>query len=259
MRRSIFGLLAWAVCQTCIAQRMDWLAVCPIPTIKDFNNGCGSGWNGPLIPDKIDFLGVDFRKSCSEHDQCYSNCLPGGKNFCKPICQEMAKDKREGRRTVCDKQFFSAMTDSCETAACRATAFSYYWTVKILAGGNFAGEELPPSVRQALRSGVLGKADLQSILNDIEKVKFEFGSQSGYKLRMELVNGQLLVNALNSESPWLGVKQVASSPIIPLELLGPSYFDPNFFWNREKMLMPTPFEPLKIKLAAPKTPPSTRP
>lgn len=45
---------------------------------KDFNNGCSSGWNEKLVPDRVRALGVDFTKSCKNHDNCYSKCLPGG-------------------------------------------------------------------------------------------------------------------------------------------------------------------------------------
>lgn len=116
---------------------------------KDFDNGCGSGWNEPLVPDRVGPLGFDFRLACKEHDNCYSRCLEGGANFEKPICKQSLEEQREGRRDLCDKQFFENATAGCASVdmlrrpICAGVAAIYKIAIRMGGKGSFNGFDLP--------------------------------------------------------------------------------------------------------------------
>jgi hypothetical protein len=180
-------------------REMCLLSVPTVSKLIDFNNGCGSGMNEVLVPDKAKLLGVDFTSACAAHDNCYSKCLPGGENYCKHVCFEQAKAQREGRRSKCDDNFLQAMLSSCSNAACKGTAFVYFWTVKIAGGGAFQGEEIPPSVRQALLSGDLARADYLALAREITDAKKLFAPNDRNRLRLRIENGEpvVFVSAVN--------------------------------------------------------------
>lgn len=37
-------------------------------------NGCGSGWNLPIVSDSLPLVGCQFKDSCDKHDICYGKC-----------------------------------------------------------------------------------------------------------------------------------------------------------------------------------------
>lgn len=118
---------------------------------KDFNNGCGSGWNEPIVPDKIITLGVDFRAACAEHDNCYSKCLDGGENYNKPICNQTSEEKKENRRLICDEKFLQDAEDKCANdnvllrPLCEGVATIYKIAIRTGGKGSFNGDEVPES------------------------------------------------------------------------------------------------------------------
>jgi RHS repeat-associated protein len=84
-------------------------------------NGCGSGWNAPIVPDG------EFGAACFVHDACYGTC---------------GSDKAN-----CDANFYDEMMRACRDAylpydwlgyqACSASASTYYQFVNWLGNGPF--------------------------------------------------------------------------------------------------------------------------
>ncbi len=83
--------------------------------IIDQNNGCGSGWNEVLVPDKIAALGINFESSCATHDNCYGACNDGGiySETNRAICDDT--DGKSARRAICDQTFQTDMRESCNS------------------------------------------------------------------------------------------------------------------------------------------------
>jgi hypothetical protein len=124
-------------------------------------NGCGTGWNRYVIPDKIKFIGCDFKKSCDEHDVCYGactaydpktslpqceylRCQPGGDIYGKKDCDGI-KFRRLGivaneRRVECDGKFMVNIVKN-NPGNSRCTLFSaiYPSAVRILGSSAFVG------------------------------------------------------------------------------------------------------------------------
>lgn len=167
--RSSLLLFALLLCACASATAQGLSTVCPAP--KSFNNGCGSGWNERLVPDQLRVVGLNFSTACAKHDDCYSKCLPGGENFCKPVCLKQAEDQREGRRTTCDDAFYGEMKSTCGSAACRGMAFAYFLAVRIGGGGNFQGIEIPPEFYRFIQSEDAKSFDFDRAVFDIEQLR----------------------------------------------------------------------------------------
>jgi hypothetical protein len=161
-----------------------------VPILKSFNNGCGSGWNERLIPDQLRGIGVNFSPACARHDDCYSKCLPGGENFGKPVCEEQEREKREGRRTTCDDNFFNDMNRSCSNAACRGMAYAYFVTVRFVAGGNFQGIEIPPQFYDFIRSKEAESFDFGRAAQDLEKLSVLPTISTSNRLVLDVAEGR---------------------------------------------------------------------
>ncbi|MBU3002139.1 phospholipase [Paraglaciecola arctica] len=125
---------------------------------KDFNNGCGSGWNEPLVPERVGLMCVNFSSACAAHDNCYSNCLEGGKNYNKPICKLTATEQKEQRRAVCDSDFLDTMNAGCDRCnfaskpLCKGVALLYKFAVKMGGKGSFNGKTVPEDYYAFLNS-----------------------------------------------------------------------------------------------------------
>ena len=128
------SLLAWIIASAVHAQTTS--------PLKDFNNGCGSGWNRPIVPDSIGLLCVDYKKACANHDNCYSRCLPGGATYGLPVCSLTMQDKRAGRRLSCDNKFEDDMDEQCNQCdvirkrVCKGIASIYRIAVRTGGGGS---------------------------------------------------------------------------------------------------------------------------
>jgi hypothetical protein len=46
----------------------------PIGAASGTVNGCGSGWNQPIVPDRIKIAACEFKPACDTHDLCYGEC-----------------------------------------------------------------------------------------------------------------------------------------------------------------------------------------
>jgi hypothetical protein len=125
-------------------------------------NGCGTGWNRYLIPDKIQFLGCDFKSACDAHDVCYGQCtlasskdlpqcqylrcLPGGDLYGKPRCEDVPfgklKLEAESRRAKCDGSFLVDLaSNNLGKPKCTLLTALYPFAVRVLGSSAFLGME----------------------------------------------------------------------------------------------------------------------
>lgn len=110
----------------------------------DFSNGCGSGWNQPVVPDSP--MGYEFKKACDEHDNCYSRCEKGGMNYGNKVKCDQTPAVRDARRGTCDEQFDQAIARICESyptaKICRILGRLYFVAVRLGGSGSFNGREV---------------------------------------------------------------------------------------------------------------------
>ena len=156
------------------------LVLMSLPSIlsaKDFNNGCGTGWNEPIVPETISLLCVDFGNSCAAHDNCYSKCMEGGENYNKPICELTKEEQTEQRRMVCDNSFLHSMREGCDKcgntkkALCRGVAALYAMVVRAGGKGAFAGREVDPSYYDFIQSEAANNFDFDAFVEDVNQVQ----------------------------------------------------------------------------------------
>lgn len=163
-----------------------------VAVAKDFNNGCGSGWNEPLVPDSIGPLCVDFKAACSDHDNCYSRCLPGGDNFGKPICAQTALEQRESRRSSCDTGFLESMRKSCSLCdaarrpLCDGVASIYELAVRAGGKGGFNGIVVPDAFYRFLVSEKAKTFDFRTFTDEIMQVRNMPGVSANNKLSLDI-------------------------------------------------------------------------
>lgn len=134
-------------------------------------NGCGTGWNVYLIPDRIPILQCKFGDSCNRHDACYSVCLtrtdgdceyrrcrPGGDLNGSARCRTdvnllLLGGKAQERRSSCDASFYTSMRAANQGKfACEALAIVYRDAVKFFGDPAFAGFGIanpPPAWKQS--------------------------------------------------------------------------------------------------------------
>ncbi|WP_281561587.1 hypothetical protein [Thalassomonas sp. RHCl1] len=176
---------------------------------KDFNNGCGSGWNEKFVPDKIALLGINFVQSCSEHDNCYSRCLKGGKNYNKPICKQTATEQKEGRRKICDAKFLSSMKESCEKIdflrkhICLGVSALYAIAVRKGGSGSFAGREVPPEYFDFITSDAAKNFDFSNFVNEINQVQDIEGIPTSNRLKLIMKGGRPIMQFIGIDSTSL--------------------------------------------------------
>lgn len=121
-------------------------------------NGCGSGWNTFVVPDRIRLLGCEFKASCDLHDKCYSicdssvigiceyrRCRAGGDLFGNSVCAEDEKyiklmSAAQARKSSCDVNLSDDIINrNPNKLGCRALSVLYRYAVKEWGDGNFAG------------------------------------------------------------------------------------------------------------------------
>ena len=166
----------------------------------DFNNGCGSGWYEPLIPDRIGPLCVNFQAACAAHDNCYSKCLENGENFGQPICEQPSIEQREGRRASCDANFKAKMKNSCNTCdpvqrfVCKGIATIYAIAVSVGGGGLFEGDKIPESYYDFLTSEQAQSFDFDAFVRDIEALQRMSAVRGNNRLRLSIQGGKPIAN-----------------------------------------------------------------
>jgi hypothetical protein len=124
-------------------------------------NGCGTGWNRYLVPDRIKIVGCDFKKACDNHDICYGQCSRfsvggspaqceylrcerGADLFGKQECDSVAfRENRiaaQERRSICDAAFMVDITRT-NPGNQRCDLFSgfYPFVVRVLGVKHFLG------------------------------------------------------------------------------------------------------------------------
>lgn len=122
-------------------------------------NGCGSGWERFIVPDRIKLIGCDFRASCDQHDLCYGacgtyesgksppqceylRCKEGGDLYGKEECDSI-KFRRLGitaeqRRVKCDADFMiNIVANNPGNARCELFSAVYPFAVRVLGSKAF--------------------------------------------------------------------------------------------------------------------------
>lgn len=121
-------------------------------------NGCGSGWNTALVPDKIRILQCTMQTACDAHDTCYGQCEKRTDGECayrrcradgdlagKPECRInplFIKSESDAmvRRAACDVKLASAIIESNPGRwACKAVAIIYREAVRRWGNPSFSG------------------------------------------------------------------------------------------------------------------------
>lgn len=124
-------------------------------------NGCGTGWNTYLVPDKLRITGCDFKESCNEHDVCYSKCdqiegneqssecvykkcLPTGSLSGSVICESVEFRKHKiasnNRRAKCDADFMVNIVNyNPGNSKCTFYSALYPFFVRIFGNKSFLG------------------------------------------------------------------------------------------------------------------------
>lgn len=143
---------------------------------KDFNNGCGSGWNEKLVPDGVSLLCIDYRQACANHDNCYSRCLPGGETYGQQVCQQTADELRSGRRMSCDNKFLTDIDTACAPCdpvrkqVCKGMGRFYRIMVRLGGGGSFQGFVIPKDFLTFLETEEGQRFDLDAFEKELLEV-----------------------------------------------------------------------------------------
>jgi hypothetical protein len=148
----------------------------PQTAVHDFNNGCGSGWNEPIVPDGIKRLGIDFSAACARHDNCYHTCNRGGTYYGQAACRQTDRKSRARQRLACDNAFLADMKSQCDKltgqskTACKGTAVVY--RVAVAAGGATAyqGRHIPDDYADYLLSEAANRFNLDGLDIDISRL-----------------------------------------------------------------------------------------
>jgi len=181
---------------------------------QDFNNGCGSGWNEPIVPDRIGPLCIDFRASCANHDNCYSKCLEGGENYGKPICNQTDKEQKEGRRAICDTTFLNNMHEACSACdparqhVCRGVAAIYEIAVQNAGRGLFNGITVPDPYYDFITSDAAKDFDFSAFVKDVKDIQSIKEISLNNKLTIA-IEGNRPIAKFNSINP--------TKPVIPIK------------------------------------------
>jgi len=148
-----FGKLVVCIAAASFAMQPSTWAQSPV-------NGCGSGWNSYLVPDRIKPLRCEFKAACDRHDICYGDC-ENASLLDKPQC-EYRRCKTGGdlygqsecdgtrfaalrkaatqRKTICDKNFYTDLVNlNPDRPQCRVFTWLYPFAVKVLGESAFIG------------------------------------------------------------------------------------------------------------------------
>ncbi|WP_139352063.1 hypothetical protein [Polaromonas sp. A23] len=132
----------------------------PAPLSVPMTNGCGSGWNSYLVPDRIKPLACEFKASCDRHDICYGVCVNAVLSD-KPQCEYLRCEKggdlyrqnecdgtkfnalriaAKARREICDGGFLTDLVNfNKNRPQCRVFAWLYPSVVRVLGASAFIG------------------------------------------------------------------------------------------------------------------------
>ena len=123
-------------------------------------NGCGSGWNSYLVPDRIKPLACEFKSSCDRHVTCYGSCVNAslsdkpqceylrcekggdlfGQNECDGTRFNALKTAATARRAICDNNFYDDLVKfNPNRPQCRIFAWLYPFAVKVFGASAFIG------------------------------------------------------------------------------------------------------------------------
>lgn len=169
---------------------------------KDFNNGCGSGWNEKFVPERIRILGVNFTDACATHDNCYSKCLEGGVNYGKSICKQTENTNKEERREICDSNFLEEMQNTCmnlepfQRATCLGIASLYEIAVHNAGGGSFDGVVVPPEYFDFVVSDAAKNYDFKSFVEELRKIQSNKTVADNNKFIIKVENNRPLVKVV---------------------------------------------------------------
>lgn len=155
------------------------------PDIKPsgVTNGCGSGWNRPFVPNRVNLARCEFEVACNTHDICYGRCdrstsneceyrkcKKGGELFEQQVCFEQplltkileAKNRQES----CDSKLQSDITEiNPQNPVCWVFSLAFWGAVKGFGGGYFAGADASttlPTVDAHNRKIIIDFLDLAS-------------------------------------------------------------------------------------------------
>lgn len=163
-------------------------------------NGCGSGWNTFLVPDRILLLNCEIKASCNKHDLCYAicdqsmedkceyrRCRRGGDLYETDVCKEDDKfikleKSAQARRSSCDAQFGDDIrSNNSNSWGCKAVGVLYRFAVKEWGDGSFAGfgtEAQPAAWKQPQSEYNKALIDFLSKASEDELKKFVKDSES---------------------------------------------------------------------------------
>lgn len=152
-RRRTLGIACCLVAVACAAVQAE--------ASEQASNGCGSGWERYVIPDRLNIIGCDFKQSCDNHDACYGACMSRAQQVSSPQCDYL-RCERGGdlfglktcdgirfkrlrvaaaeRRAVCDANFMVDIV-KLNPGNARCTLFSaiYPSAVRVLGARAFVG------------------------------------------------------------------------------------------------------------------------
>ena len=186
----IFSLIG----MTCMSYGKDMIS---IPD-ECRGNGCGSGWNESLVPERIGLFGVDFDKACEQHDICYSRCIESCKEKDGTDKCDDTPSKVTERKLSCDNTFEESMEKTCTSktywkkTACSTMALGYSIVVRVAGGGSFHGKEIE-QLLQYLSTVEGRKFDFEKFEMDITKIKRQKGFKKNEKIRLNIENGEFKV------------------------------------------------------------------
>ena len=167
-------------------------------------NGCGTGWNRYLIPDKLKIIGCNFRPACDAHDVCYGRCFGftlgssppqceylrcerggdlAGQSACDSVAFRENRLAAQERRVLCDAAF---MVDISRTnpgnARCDLFSGLYPFAVRVLGAKNFLGMEPPDRV-------TMSQADQQRYASAINELMAKWPSDRLADLARQIREG----------------------------------------------------------------------
>lgn len=186
-------------------------------------NGCGSGWNQPVIPDDIKIIGCTFKVACDSHDICYGDCdklqkksLPQcsylrcvkggdlyGKSQCDDVGMKSIRIEAENRRATCDAAFLVDLVKiNPGNSKCNLFTGLYPFVVHLLGTEPFRGmhqsNNTPLTKEQRLQSTEAfnlmlndwPKEKQDQFLADIKngKIKVDFSKSIRIGANKEIVN-----------------------------------------------------------------------
>jgi hypothetical protein len=192
-------------------------------------NGCGTGWNRFLVPDRIKIIGCDFKKACDNHDVCYGQCSKfsagsspaqceylrcekDGDLFAKQECDSVAfrnnKTAATNRRAECDGAFMVDITKTNpNNPKCDLFSGLYPFAVRTLGRKNFLGME-------DAEQPSMSDADQSRYADAINKLLSTWPTDKQAMLAKQIREGKANVDLTQPIvfDPNIGLRNVKQSP-----------------------------------------------